>query len=156
MGESIKKFLKSELFLYLFIGFLTTVVNIVAFALLKKAFNANSDNNANWKIAEVLAFIIAVLFAFITNKLIVFKSPDMSIKTLGKEFSTFVTARVITEVINFFMMWYMIDMKHCNEMFTKILASVIVIVLNYIFSKFIFIYFYRNAFFIIFKKSTNV
>lgn len=145
MGESIKKFLKSELFLYLFIGFLTTVVNIAAFALLKKAFNASSDSNANWKIAEVLAFIIAVIFAFITNKLLVFKSADMSLKVIGKEFSTFVTARIITELINFIIMWYMIDNKKCNEMFTKILASVVVIVLNYIFSKFI-----------VFKKSSNV
>ena len=137
MVDFIKKFVKTELFMYLFIGFLTTVVNIVAFHLLCNAFNASEKSGWGWKFAEILAFIIAVAFAFITNKLFVFKSKDMSFKILGKEAAGFVIGRVATEVLNFAMMWYMIDIKNCNELFTKILTSIVVIVLNYIFSKFI-------------------
>lgn len=144
MLDFIKRFIKSEIFAYLFVGFLTTVVNIVSFQLLLKAFAVTNKTNLTWKLAEILAFVIAVIFAFITNKLFVFKSHDMSFSVIAKESGGFLVGRLVTEVINFFMMWYMIDKKGCNELFTKICASIVVIVLNYIFSKFI-----------IFKKKVN-
>lgn len=137
MIDFVKRFIKSEIFMYLFIGFLTTVVNIVAFQMLCTAFKANADSGLSWKLAEIIAFIIAVLFAFVTNKFFVFKSTDVDFQVIGKEFVGFIVGRLITEGINFVMMWYMIDQKHCNELFTKIIASIIVIVLNYVFSKFI-------------------
>lgn len=126
--------------MYLLMGFLTTVVNIVSFKLLCTALKANEenkDNNFAWKIAEIISFVIAVAFAFITNKLFVFKSMDFSLALLWRELGEFILARIITEVINFVIMWYMIDKKKCNELFTKIIASIVVIVLNYVFSKFI-------------------
>lgn len=137
MIDFIKRFIKSEIFLYLFIGFLTTVINVLVFEILRRALNVNSDGGIAWKVAEVISFIVAVVFAFFANKLVVFKSSDMSFSVIGKEITSFFTARVITEVINIIIMWYMIDLKNCNELFTKIIASIVVIVLNYIFSKFI-------------------
>lgn len=137
-----KKFLRniylSELFLYLYMGVLTTVVNIVAFEVLRNKFAASGgEAGAGWKLAEVLAFIIGVLFAFVTNKIFVFKSLTFDIKKIFAELGGFVGARVVTEAINFGVMWFMIDKNHMNELFTKVVASVIVVILNYIFSKFL-------------------
>lgn len=144
MLDFIKKFMKSEIFRYILIGFLTTVVNILVFQLLLKAFNVQNETKLSWKFAEVIAFIIAVLFAFICSKFYVFRSIDISLKLIGKEFVEFVSGRIVTELVNFGIMWYMIDKKNCNELLTKIIASFVVIVLNYLISKFI-----------VFKKSSN-
>lgn len=145
-----KKFLKiiflSEIFLYLYMGVLTTAVNIISFELIRNMLSGSSMGESMiWKVAEICAFIIAVVFAFITNKLFVFKSYNINIMNVFSELGMFVGARLITEGINFFIMWLMIDKKGCDEFTTKVIASVIVIVLNYIFSKFI-----------IFKKKKNV
>lgn len=145
-----KKFLKiiflSEIFLYLYMGVLTTAVNIISFELIRNMLSGSSMGESMiWKVAEICAFIIAVVFAFITNKLFVFKSYSINIMNIFSELGMFVGARLITEGINFFIMWFMIDKKGCDEFTTKVIASVIVIVLNYIFSKFI-----------IFKKKKNV
>ena len=145
-----KKILKiiflSEIFLYLYMGALTTAVNIISFELIRNMLKgSNMGDSIIWKVAEISAFIIAVLFAFITNKLFVFKSFSINIMTIFSELGMFMGARLITEGINFFIMWIMIDKNHFDEFSTKLIASVIVIVLNYIFSKFI-----------IFKKKKNV
>lgn len=141
-----KKVFLSELFMYLYMGVLTTAVNIIAFQKFIQIFATNgTTEGVGWKIAEALAFIIAVLFAYITNKIFVFKSTSFAPSLLIRELAEFTGARLITELINFVIMWFMIDKKGLGEFFTKVVASVIVIILNYIFSKFI-----------IFKKSSNV
>lgn len=139
---SLKKFLKkiflSEIFLYLYMGVLTTVVNVVSYELIRNSLsNKIQDSNLTWKIAEVVAFIIAVIFAFVTNKIFVFRSFSINPAKVFSELGMFFGARVITEGINFFIMWIMIDKNNYDEFLSKIIASVVVIVLNYIFSKFI-------------------
>ena len=140
----LRKFFLSEIFLYLYMGVLTTIVNIVAFEIFKDKFATTLQSSTSWKVAEIIAFIIAVIFAFITNKIFVFKSLSVNPFKIFSELGMFLGARVITECINFFIMWIMIDKNGKNESLTKIIASVIVIVTNYIFSKFI-----------IFKKKKN-
>ena len=141
-----KKIFLSEIFLYLYMGVLTTTVNIISFELIRNMLSgSNMAESAIWKVAEISAFVIAVLFAFITNKLFVFKSYSLNIMRIFSELGMFMGARLITEGINFFIMWIMIDKNGFDEFTTKIIASVIVIVLNYIFSKFL-----------IFKKNKNV
>ena len=145
-----KKILKviflSEIFLYLYMGVLTTAVNIISFEFIRHMLSgSNMGESMVWKIAEICAFVIAVLFAFVTNKLFVFRSYSINIMTIFSEFGMFMGARLITEGINFFIMWIMIDKNGYDEFVTKVVASVIVIVLNYLFSKFL-----------IFKKKKNV
>ena len=135
----------SELFLYLYAGALTTAVNIISFELIRRTLSTTSvEGDAIWKVAEIFAFIIAVVFAFIINKLFVFKSYNINPIRFFSEFGMFLGARMVTEVINFIIMWVMIDKKNFDELITKIIASIVVIVLNYVFSKFI-----------IFKKKRN-
>lgn len=139
---SFKKFLKkiylSELFLYLYMGVLTTAVNIISYEVIRNILLKNNpDSGLVWKVAEIFAFVIAVIFAFVTNKIFVFKSFTIVPIKLFYEFSTFIGARIVTELINVFIMWLMIDKNHMDEFISKVVASVFVIISNYIFSKFL-------------------
>lgn len=137
-----KKFLKklflSEIFLYIYIGFLTTVINVVSFKVLNDALNqGGGENTLGWMVAEVLAFIVAVIFAFFADKLVVFKSYNFIPTKIFAELGLFISARLITEGINIFLMYVIINVLKQEVMTGKIIASVVIIVLNYLFSKFV-------------------
>ena len=133
-----KKLFLSEIFLYIYIGFLTTVINIISFKVLNDILNRGGDENTlGWMVAEVLAFLIAVIFAFLADKLVVFKSYNFIPTKIFSEFGFFISARLITECINIFLMYIIINVLKQEAMTGKIIASVVVIVLNYLFSKFI-------------------
>lgn len=133
-----KKLLFSEIVLYIYIGLLTTVINIVSwnffFNVIKKFVVSES---VAWKIAEVIAFIVAVIFAFFADKIVVFKSYSFVPGELFSEMGAFFSARIITELINIGIMYFIIDRQEKEPLVGKIIASVIVIVLNYLFSKFV-------------------
>ena len=134
----LKKIFLSEIFLYLYIGFLTTSINIIAFKILLDTIGkGTTETSPNWKLAEILAFIIAFLFAFIADKLVVFKSYNLVPTKLFSEFGMFLGARLFTEAINFMIMYVLIDKMSVAEFTTKIIASVIIIVINYLLSKFV-------------------
>lgn len=134
----IRRLFSKEVILYLVFGVLTTVVNMVVFGALGKL-------DVNHHIANVTAWIAAVAFAFVTNKLFVFESKSMQPKVLLKEIATFSGARLLTLGIEEAGLFIMIDMLHLDEplttqlvggkMIVKILLAVIVVVLNYVFSK---------------------
>ena len=140
--DGLKKFIvaiiSTEWFLYLFIGFLTTVINIVTMILLNDYFIKNNfGKEFAWKSAEIVAFIIAVLFAFFANKLFVFKSKSFGLKTIKNEFLKFIFARIISELIVFIIMKIMIDYNQIDYRISKVLTSIIAIIFNYLASKFV-------------------
>lgn len=128
MNNLIKKLLNKETIIYVIFGVLTTVVDFYAFGFL------HYDLSLNEVIANTIAWAAAVLFAFITNKLFVFNSKSFERKELIKEFISFVTGRIVTLVLTdiFLIFARFINM---HMMFAKALISVVVIILNYIFSK---------------------
>lgn len=135
----------SEVFLYLFFGVLTTVINVGVFNILDITLkNSISNNNLVVTISNTIAFIIAVLFAYITNKLFVFKSFSFMPSILFSEMGKFFGARVITYAIETLGILAMINFMKQSELIAKIVVSTICIILNYIASKFI-----------IFKESSN-
>lgn len=96
LKKYLEKWILSEIFLYLFFGFLTTAVNIIAFNVLTVTFKGSiTDASIAWKAAEGIAFVIAVLFAYITNKLFVFKSVSFDLSILGREVVGFFGARIM-------------------------------------------------------------
>ena len=117
-----------EIIKYLFFGVLTTLVSILSYALFTRLFNIN------YLISNVLSWILAVLFAFITNKLYVFKS-ETNNKDLVKEIIKFFEFRILSLLIELVIMYLFVDILKLNDMIVKIIAQVIVIVLNYVFSK---------------------
>lgn len=119
---------------YLVFGGLSTVLNIIVFAICAKAMNFSTT------ISNTIAWIIAVLFAYITNKLYVFDSKTEKKAALIKEIILFFGARVFTLILETAFLWLVIDKLGFNEILMKIISNILVIILNYIFSKiFIFV-----------------
>lgn len=114
-----------EVINYLIFGVLTTVVNIVTFYLLTAI-------SIDWQISNIIAWIASVLFAYITNKKFVFESKE---KKILKEFLSFLSFRVLSLGIDMICMYLFIDLCHISSFISKIIVNVIVIVLNYVFSK---------------------
>lgn len=131
--EKIKELWKKykEIITYLFFGFVTTVVNYGVFALCGHVFHFGVV------VSNAIAWIIAVIVAYVTNKLWVFESKEHDAKTIAKEFGEFVVARLITLGIETLLLWIFVDKVGVNDLVMKIITNVIVVIVNYIFSKFI-------------------
>lgn len=131
--KEFKIFLKkySEVISYLFFGVLTTLINLVTFWILSTVFNLETIA------ATVAAWIIAVAFAFITNKIWVFKSKTKTNQETTKEAVMFVIARLVTLGIEVFLMWLMVDNFKQDKLIWKLLCNIITVILNYLFSKLI-------------------
>ena len=117
-----------EALLYLFFGGCTTLINIIMFFICRQ-FNLGVD------LSNVIAWLVAVIFAFVTNKLIVFDSKDMSSKKVVKETVGFFIARIISLGIDTGILHLMIDYMKISELISKIVSNIVVIIVNYIFSK---------------------
>ncbi len=117
-----------EALLYLFFGGCTTLVNIVAFYIIRKF-------GVSTYITNIIAWFLSVVFAFITNKLFVFESKNTSIKDSFKECFSFFLFRVISLVFDMGIMYLLIDLLNINEMVSKVFSNIFVIIINYVFSK---------------------
>lgn len=115
-----------EVLMYLLFGGLTTLVNILSFFILRKL-------SVGVYVSNLIAWVVAVLFAFITNKLFVFESNDKS--KSGKELISFFGFRILSLGVDMGAMYLLLQVINTGEVFAKIIANVIVIILNYIFSK---------------------
>lgn len=114
---------------YLFFGGLTTLINIGVFGWL--------NLHMNYQIANVLAWLAAVIFAFITNKLWVFNSKSMAWRTFLWETLTFFSFRLLSLAVDQFIMFVGISLLAGNPLIVKIIDNAIVVILNYFFSKWI-------------------
>ena len=115
-----------EIINYLIFGVLTTLISIVTYAIFTKVFHID------YLISNVLSWIIAVLFAYITNKIYVFESKS---KKNIKEITSFFFFRVVSLIIEMIILYIFVDILHIDDLVTKIIAQIIVIVSNYVFSK---------------------
>lgn len=123
-----------ELIDYIIFGGLTTVVNIVAFYIL--------DTLLGWPylIANAVAIIVSILFAYVTNKLFVFRTDNLNFKENVLEFLRFIGFRLVSGLADMAAMWILVDLLTVDTNISKLLTQFIVVVLNYLFSKlFIFL-----------------
>ena len=118
-----------EILLYLFFGGLTFLVSISSYAV----FNIQIGWNA--LIANIASWMLAVAFAYITNRIWVFESNADSGSDLIKEITSFVGGRIATLVIEELILFIFITELEMNSILIKIVAQVIVIALNYVISK---------------------
>ena len=86
-------------------------------------------------ISNVIAWVISVLFAFITNKLWVFESKSFNFKLFVKELGSFTVCRVATGVLDLGIMFVGVDLLKGPAIILKIASNIIVIILNYVMSK---------------------
>lgn len=113
---------------YLFFGGCTTLVNILAFFFLRLV-------NMSTYVSNIIAWVLSVLFAFITNKLVVFESKGKEFKETVKETIFFFGFRLLSLLFDMGIMYLLIDMLSCNELLSKIISNIFVIIINYVFSK---------------------
>ena len=114
-----------ELISYLIVGVLTTIVSIVSYYLLRLFID-------NYIVCTIISWIIAIIFAYIANSICVFTS---RVRNIFKEFISFVFSRLLSLGIEIISMMILVDLFKINDRVSKILVQILVIVLNYVFSK---------------------
>ena len=120
---------------YLICGGLSTVVNIASYALVAYTIFAGIEpENLRVTISDCVAFVIALIFAYWVNKTIVFDSKCENFKALIKEITSFTTCRLFTQAVSLGMMNLAVIIN-MNDILMKVVANIVVIILNYVFSK---------------------
>lgn len=120
-----------SIILYLFFGVCTTAVNVIVYWVTAHLLQIETMSST------VIAWVIAVLFAYITNRKWVFHSNITSIKEIIREIICFFTCRLATGGVDWGCMFLFVNVIGMNDIFIKFIANIIVIVLNYIASKLI-------------------
>lgn len=115
-----------EIINYLIFGALTTAVNWIAFQLVNTVFLQH------WSIANVIAWVIAVLFAYITNRKYVFHSES---RRVLRELYLFVQFRLLSLLLEMLSMYILIEIILVLPFTAKVIAAIVVVIANYIFSK---------------------
>jgi len=116
---------------YLIFGVLTTVVNYLVYL---PVYNLLGLSAA---LSNAIAWVVAVAFAYLTNKPFVFKSHDWSAKTVIPELTKFVSCRIASGAAETLILLLTVDILNWNGNLWKIITSVLVVVLNYFASKFV-------------------
>lgn len=114
---------------YLFFGVLTTAVNYIIYL---PCYNYLGLSAA---VGNVIAWIFAVAFAYLTNKPFVFKSHDWSAKTVVPELTKFVGSRIASGALETVIIFLMVDVLSWNGNMMKLVTSVLVVIINYVASK---------------------
>ena len=118
-----------EIYNYLIVGVLTTLVSLVVYYACVLTF-LNPKNPIELQVANILSWVVAVVFAYVTNRVFVFKSKE---KNKLKEATKFVSSRLI--VLDMLTMFIFVSLLHLNDKIGKVVSQIIVIVGNYIISK---------------------
>ncbi len=148
MVDKIKKLIikYKEIITYVIFGGLTTLVNWAVYAVCTRIIPPSTPTGLSefqLGVCTAIAWIAGVLFAFITNKIWVFESKSFAPKIFIKEFFSFVTARGVTGVIEAVGLPLLVKIGLNQTIFgiegmlAKLIVSVIVVILNYVFSKLI-------------------
>lgn len=129
MQKLIEKY--KDIIPYAIFGILTTLVNIGSY----------------WGLAHLLhlpimastifAWIMSVLFAYLTNRKCVFHSEADTVNAIGKEIASFFGCRLATGILDWVSMFAFVDIIHLDDMWVKVVTNVVVIILNYIASKYV-------------------
>lgn len=125
--EGLRKY--KDVILYLFFGACTTVVNIVAYWVLVHPIGLST------MFGTVSAWFISVLFAYVTNRKWVFHSESVTSREIFGEVVSFFGCRLATGIIDWLCMFVFVQVLNLNDMFIKIVANILVVVLNYVASK---------------------
>lgn len=129
--KKILSLLNTEGMRYLIIGGCTTLVNLVVYAFLCRVIHLNVN------VSNIISIIVAIIFAYITNKLIVFRSHCSSFGELAAECARFVGARLATMAIEVGGVFLIYNVMHQDEMIAKLATQVLVVIGNYFISRFI-------------------
>ncbi len=116
---------KSQI-LYIFFGGCTTLINIVSFWLLSRLMPDMTI------VTNAIAWVVSVAFAFVTNRIFVFESHSRNVL---REAGSFLLSRLATFALDELIMYVSVELLFQNELMWKLISNVLVIILNYVFSK---------------------
>lgn len=128
MKNLIQKYINKETISYLIFGVLTTVIDFIIYQLILLT-------GLHYVAANVIAWIGAVAFAFVTNKLFVFESKDTTPSVVIRELITFVGGRIVSGALSTLMLVALVEGLSCSEMLAKLFTQVFVVIANYVISK---------------------
>ena len=142
--DLLKKYIfNKEMILYLVMGVLSTLVNFVVYAIVVKPLALIiSDASIRIGTAKLIAWVVAVIFAFFTNKVWVFESRSWAPKVFWREFISFIGARALTGLLEVFGTPFLVKIGLDQKLFgvegmwAVIIVAILVIIFNYVFSKF--------------------
>ena len=120
-----------QIALYILIGICTTLLNIAAYWVFTRSLGVSV------MAGTVLAWTVAVIFAFLGNKWVVFQSRRVDSNTVLREFVSFVCCRIATGIFDFLAMGVFVDMAGCPDMAVKAVSNLLVIIGNFIASKYV-------------------
>ena len=115
---------------YIFFGGCTTLVNLVCFYIFWNICHVNLN------IANVISIVVAIIFAYVVNSKYVFQDKCETLRDHIQPFCKFISARLVTMVIEVGGVWLLVSVMGMNDMIGKFLTQFIVLILNYIFSKY--------------------
>lgn len=125
-----------EMLLYLFFGVMTTAVSFLTAGISKMLLEQAGIGKGGVSTAStVISWICAVTFAYVTNRIWVFESEAEGTKAIVSEATSFYGGRIFTLLVEMFMMWLGYSLLSFNYWVTKIVANVVVLILNYVISK---------------------
>ena len=125
--QIIKKY--EDIVLYGFFGVCTTIINLISYFFF---YNILKFSNVA---STCIAWIIAVAFAYITNKIFVFKSKSFNFDILVKEILSFFGCRFLTGILDVVIMFFSVDVYCQNSTLWKVISNILVIVLNFLLGK---------------------
>ena len=128
----LKKLMKKyeELIMYIIVGVCTMIVSLVSYFIMANTLQMY------YQAANIISWVLAVAFAYVTNKKYVFKSPYTSVQATTKELVSFVSSRVASLLVEILSMFFFVQVSQIDDNIVKLMNQVLVTVLNYIFSKF--------------------
>ena len=131
---------KKEIIVYIVVGILTTLIGLIVYYFLTYFF-LNPVNKIELQCANIITWIISVIFAFFANRVYVFHSCQSKIVEAFK----FIFARISSLLLDMALMFILVSVMKFNHVVTKLFVQIIVILTNYILSKFL-----------VFKKEESV
>ena len=128
----LKKLMKKyeDLIMYIIVGVCTMIVSLVSYFIMANTLQMY------YQAANIISWVLAVAFAYVTNKKYVFKSPYTSVQATTKELVSFVSSRVASLLVEILSMFFFVQVCQIDDNIVKLMNQVLVTVLNYIFSKF--------------------
>lgn len=129
LRDLIFRLFQNDVIRYVFFGGCTTLVNLICFFVLRKC-------GVELNIANVISIITAILFAYVVNSKYVFQDKCETLKDHFQPFCKFISARLVTMVIEVGGVWLLVEVCAMNDMVGKFITQFIVLALNYVFSKF--------------------
>lgn len=119
-----------ELIMYIIVGVCTMIVSLVSYFIMANTLQMY------YQAANIISWVLAVAFAYVTNKKYVFKSSYTSVQATTKELVSFVSSRVASLLVEILSMFFFVQVCQIDDNIVKLMNQVLVTVLNYIFSKF--------------------